>query len=183
MKAAPAAEKKHIFITGERGVGKSTLVRRLIEHTDLPLYGFMTKMDPPDAEGYHEIYMYPAALPIANRVRGKENLIGRCDRVHHHIHPEVFAALGVELIKAAKPDGILIMDELGFMEAGVPAFREAVFEALRGDIPVLAVVKARYDVSFLNTVRTAEKGTLYTVTAENREKLFEELKNIYPFCG
>ena len=37
--------KKHILICGEKGVGKSTLIRRLVEAAQLTVSGFCTKMD------------------------------------------------------------------------------------------------------------------------------------------
>ena len=42
--------KKHILICGEKGVGKSTLIRRLVEEARLTVGGFCTKMDE-NAEG------------------------------------------------------------------------------------------------------------------------------------
>ena len=70
--------KKHILLRGERGVGKSTLIRRLLEASDLQPGGFYTKMDKNPGELMHPIYIYPAALPEAARKRGEENLVGRC---------------------------------------------------------------------------------------------------------
>ena len=62
--------KKHILLRGERGVGKSTLIRRLLEASDLQPGGFYTKMDKNPGELMHPIYIYPAALPEAARKRG-----------------------------------------------------------------------------------------------------------------
>ncbi len=67
------------------------------------------------------------------------------------------------------------MDELGFMEARAEAFVRAVFDALNGTIPVIAAVKARFDVPFLNDVRAHPNARLYTITKENRDELFEEV--------
>ena len=82
--------------------------------------------------------------------------------------------LGV-IVSVARPGGILVMDELGFMEAGAEAFTRAVLEALEGDIPVIAAVKHRFDVPFLNAVRAMPKAKRYTVTPESWEALYEEL--------
>lgn len=67
------------------------------------------------------------------------------------------------------------MDELGFMEAEAERFKQAVFRALDGEIPVLAAVKAREDVPFLNDVLHHRKVTVYTVTPENWEAVYTEL--------
>ena len=48
-------EKKHILICGERGVGKSTLIEKLLAACPRPRYGFITKMRPADETGFHPI--------------------------------------------------------------------------------------------------------------------------------
>ena len=48
-------ERKHILICGEVGVGKSTLIQRLLAQNTSPLYGFITKKLDPDENGFHPI--------------------------------------------------------------------------------------------------------------------------------
>ena len=165
-------QRKHILICGEVGVGKSTLIQRLLLQCNRPLYGFITKKLEPDEKGFHPIYIHPAG--VRERRFDEDNLIGTCDRRIHNIHLEVFNTLGVDYLQA-KPDGIILMDELGFMEAQAEAFTRAVMDALDGDTPVIAAVKARFDVPFLNEVRAHKKGLLYMITPENRDRVYEEL--------
>lgn len=163
---------KHILICGDVGVGKSTLVNRLLAQNTRPLYGFITKKETPDENGFHPIYIHPAGA--AKRHHESENLIGTCDRRIHNINPDGFNLLGVDYLRATQ-DGIIVMDELGFMESQAEAFTRAVFAALDGKIPVIAAVKARYDVPFLNEVRAHSKSQLYMISLENRDALLEEL--------
>ena len=163
---------KHILICGEVGIGKSTLIARLLEHSSRPLYGFITKKLDPDENGFHPIYIHPAG--IKTRVWDQDNMIGTCDRRTHNINLDVFNTLGVAYLQA-KPDGIIVMDELGFMESKAEAFVESVFAALDGEIPVIAAVKARFDVPFLNKVRSHPNTKLFMITTENRDALFSEL--------
>ena len=174
--------RPHILLGGEKKAGKSTLIRRLLGICACPVYGFITKKDPPGANGLCGIYMYPASVPEEKRKRTEENRIGFSSGAGYEICKDVFASLGVALIEQAEPGGLLVMDELGFMEAEVPAFTDAVLRALQADIPVLAAVKQRYDVAFLNTVRNTERARLYTVNADTRDVLFETLSGEYPFC-
>ena len=90
----------------------------------------------------------------------------------------MFNTLGAEYITASKPGGYIIMDELGFMEKDAEKFKRVVFNALDGNIPIIAAVKARYDVDFLNRIRAHEKAQLYTITPENRDALYAELLGI-----
>lgn len=170
---------KHILICGEKGAGKTTLINRLRASITAPIYGYCTKrMTERDADGLFPIYIHPAWQAEAERAYGSANLIGRCDGRMHDVHTNVFDTLGANYIAAAKPGGYIIMDELGFMEKNAEAFKRAVFNALDGDIPVIAAVKARYDVDFLNRIRAHEKAQLYNITPENRDALYAELLGI-----
>ena len=169
------AEKIHILICGERGVGKSTLIERLLRACSRPRYGFVTKMRPAGPDGFHPIYIHPAGQPMAERVYTEENCIGVCDSRTHRPNREAFNTLGVRYIREARPGGILIMDELGFFESQAESFTDAVLAALSGDIPVIAAVKSRRDVSFLNAVRSQPRAEVFYITPENRDVLYERL--------
>ena len=122
-------ERKHILICGDVGVGKSTLIARLLKQSPRPRYGFITKKLEPDADGFHPIYIHPAGAK--ERVFSRENCIGTCDRRIHNINLNVFDTLGVSYLQA-EPDGVILMDELGFMESQAEAFTRAVRCARRG---------------------------------------------------
>lgn len=166
----------HILINGERGAGKSTLIERVLLESARPVYGFVTKRLASDEAGFHPIYIHPAWKSAAERRCTPENLVGSCDAKTHLTRLEVFETQGVRLIEAAKPGGLIVMDELGFMEAEAPLFTGAVMRALDGSIPVLAAVKARFDVEFLNAVRAHEKCRVFTLTPENREETFNAVQ-------
>ena len=168
-------EKRHILICGERGVGKSTLIEKLLAASSRPRYGFITKMRPAGADGFHPIYIHPAGQPVEERVYTDGNCIGTCDSRTHRPNLDAFNVLGVRYIEEAKPDGIIVMDELGFFEAKAEAFTAAVLHALAGDVPVIAAVKSRTDVPFLNAVRAASRAEVFYITPSNRDELFERL--------
>ena len=168
-------EKRHILICGERGVGKSTLIEKLLAASSRPRYGFITKMRPAGPDGFHPIYIHPAATPVEARTYAEENCIGTCDSRTHRPNLDAFNVLGVRYIEEAQPDGIIVMDELGFFEAKAEGFTAAVLAVLDGDVPVLAAVKSRTDVPFLNAVRAMPRAEVFYITSENREELYERL--------
>ena len=163
------------MICGERGVGKSTLIEKLLEASGRPRYGFITKMRPAGPDGFHPIYIHPAGQRLAERTYTEANIIGTCDSRTHRPRSDVFDTLGVAYIRHARPDGIIVMDELGFFEARAEAFTAAVLQALAGDVPVIAAVKDRTDVPFLNAVRAMPKAEVHHITPQNRDMLFELL--------
>jgi len=165
-------QPRHILISGEVGAGKSTLAGRLLEHTRRPVYGFVTKRMPPDENGSCEVYIHPANTRSFRYTR--ENLVGACGKTEKRIiNTEVFDTVGVKLLQAPA-QGLLLMDELGFMESGALAFCSGVLAALEGEIPVLAVVKSM-ETPFLQAVREHKNAKLYYITPQNRAVLYEEL--------
>ena len=165
---------KHILICGERNTGKTALFERLLKLCRVPVYGFTTAVTKTREDGYHEIYMFPAGS--ADRTEREENHVGICNTRERTVNLPVFSVYGLGLLSRVKPDGIIAMDELGFMEAQAPDFCARVLELLDGDIPVLATVKGgRPDVEFLNTLYHHPKAQRYDVSPENVDSLYEIL--------
>ena len=175
-------ENRHILICGKRQVGKTTLVNRVIEAIDRPFYGFRTKASAPDENGVKHVYMYPVRKNVSPDDPGEitpENHIGDSGGRILRVNTEVFDRLGVSLIRNADIDGILIMDELGFMEENAKDFCSAVLEALDSDIPVLATVKyTDRNCSFLDAVRNHPRAELLMIDEENRDELFRYVRDI-----
>ena len=157
-----------ILICGPRGVGKSTLIRRLTALYPGPVSGFVTKRETvADGEGLFPIYIHPAACPEARRQYGPENLIGRCDSRRSVRCTPAFDDWGPRLLEGP---GLLLMDELGPAESGAKKFCEAVLAALDSDLPVLGVLQ-KADTEFLRAVAGHPRVRLVTVTVENRDEL------------
>ena len=167
--------KRHLLICGERGVGKSTLIRRLLAENRREVGGFVTRrLTTADENGFFPIHLYPASQREEERRNEKANLVGTCDSRSSIRHPEVFDGLGVRLIESAPRGGLILMDELGFLENDAAAFQAAVLRALDGDTPVLAAVKPK-DTPFLRAVRGHRNAELVFIDAENRSVLAEQL--------
>ena len=166
---------KHIILRGPRGVGKSTLIRRLLEAAGANAGGFLTKKADPDADGVTQIHIYPASLPEAQRRPAEGRCIGAC-RAGRMLYrrAETFDTLGVEYLNDTAGRNVLVMDELGFMESEALAFQQALLRALDGELPVLAAVKDK-EVPFLREVCAHPNAIVRDITPDNRDALFDEL--------
>ena len=163
----------HVLITGPRGVGKSTLVRRVLAELNTPVFGFETKKEPALADPARgtPVYIYEAGAP---RRRTEENLVGYCENRRAAAVKESFDRWAARL-RAPVPEGhLVLMDELGFLESSSPDFCAAVLERLDGNVPVLATVKDK-NTPFLEAVRAHPRGKCFFITEENRDALFEEV--------
>lgn len=166
------SRSKHILICGERGVGKSTLVNKLLSHNRRPVFGFITKKMPPKQNGECDVYIHPVNSESLEYTH--ENLVGICRNGRIvTINIEAFNTVGVRLLQSP-PEGLLIMDELGFMESNASAFCSGVLSALDGDIPVLAAVKNK-ETPFLRAVREHKNVELHYITTQNRDELCQML--------
>ena len=159
--AAPCTD--HLFLTGEKGVGKSTLIDYLL--AGRTPCGFRTRrvvgvLSRPSVH----LLTVPDTTPTA------DNLLFYCGAYS----PERFDTLGVAALENRSGD-VLLMDELGPAESGAEKFTAAVLAALDGELPILGVLQ-QADTPFLRAVARHPRVRLVTVTLQNRDALRTTLR-------
>ena len=167
----------NLFLTGERGVGKSTLLKRLLAYHSLRIGGFRTL---PFAceEASSGYYLVGSAEPLPvnpspDRIIALRTADGRMQQQF----PEVFETLGVAILSRCAhnwPD-LIIMDELGFIENEALRFQEWVFRCLDAPVLVLGVIKP-LSTPFLDCIRGRKDVATFAVTLANREELLAQLQ-------
>ena len=158
--------KRHLFLTGEKQVGKSTLLRRLTERITAP-GGFLT-VRKPQANGNFAVHMLHPRMDTCC----DDNLLFICGG---SIDPRRFDELGCQYLSESRFAPALIMDELGRKEENAITFQETVLRALDGDIPVYGVLQ-KADSAFLRRIAAYPAVFVVEVTKENRDRLYDELK-------
>ena len=148
------------------------MIRKLTQQLHVPVYGYRTKTVNKRADGYHEIYMFPYGAQ--EQEVSEACHIGDCNTRQRVIHNEVFNTLGVKLVEA-KPDGVLVLDEIGFMESQAEAFCGAVLTQLQGNVPVLAAVRTSIDTPFIQKVLSCEDALVIDMTPERFDEVYEKL--------
>ena len=160
-------EKKHLFLTGHKQVGKSTILRKLLENREEPA-GFRT-LRIPNEEGC-SVHMFApdeTEFTEANRVfyRHKGVL---------YLNIEDFDRIGCDLLEKSKGADLILMDELGPTEVHARQFRRAVWETLDESAHVYGVLQMA-ESDFLDQVAAREDVLVMTVTEENRDDLPRQL--------
>lgn len=161
---------RHIFLTGEKQVGKSTLLHRVIESLQLCPAGFRTL--PFDVGGERKGYVLHSLVPLPPFENDCPVVVRMGERKPVPVLP-VYETIGISILEKSLliPSPVLLMDELGKAERDAPCFLNAVRRCLdsekcilgviqQGEYPLFAEIAARPDIQII------------LVTKENREALF-----------
>lgn len=163
---------KHLFITGKIQTGKSTTINRALENKNLILGGYRTvsSLRDRDYDSYVHLLRVDRYEPLAphNRALYRQVIYGR---TYFHINNDIYETKGASLLRNL-PEGcqLILMDEIGKREKFCANFRQALWDVLDGDIPVLGVVQIRPD-GFLDKIRNHPNVELLELTTENREEV------------
>lgn len=162
----------HALIVGPRHVGKTTLIRKVAGELAMPLWGFETKKETAleDPVKGSPVYIYDVG---AAHFQSEGKLVGYCKEHRMAPRPEGFDAYAPRLASPV-PGSLVVLDELGFLEAKSEAFCRSVLALLDGSAPVLAAVKDK-DVPFLQAVRSHPNCRCFYITQENRDALAAEV--------
>jgi len=170
----------HIFLTGERQLGKSTLLRRVLAGLPaLRLGGFRT-VTAAEADGASgPVYLVPAAQEPPQY--GDDNRVAiRLGRGRGAVgYPEAFDRAGTAALRDAEKADLIVMDEIGFLEAEALRFRARIGELLDGDTPILGVVRQRGESAQQQAIRTHPKVRIIEVTKDNRDSLCPEILDFF----
>ena len=162
---------ENIFLTGDPGIGKSTIIR------------FIRALLPELVCGGFRTVSAESVTPGAMADVFIEKLCEKTPQDPAHLvgirwkigsftaYPAIFDTAGVECL-SAPPIGaaLIIMDELGVMESDAMRFQQAVLSALDGHTPVLGILKPKR-TPFLDAVRSHPRSEIIMVTASSRDAL------------
>jgi len=156
------------LITGKPGVGKTTLVQKIIEGMGpVPVAGFYTA----------EIRCKGSRLGFELKgLNGKRRTLAHVDIHSQHrvgkygVDTAGFEAF-LETLELLNPDvELIVMDEIGKMECFSKRFRTLVSDALNSDKQVLATIPLK-GYEFIQEVKKRSDVHLFEVTHGNRDRL------------
>ncbi|MBR6707889.1 MAG: nucleotide kinase [Clostridia bacterium] len=161
----------HVFLTGERQIGKSRVVRAAAEILGKPCAGFRTRFLTRE-RGSSSLYMVPAAGP---EILDEAHTVAVLENGKMHALTERFDTLGTGLLREARRKrGVLIlMDECGHLEKNAFLFQREIMACLDGPDPVLGVL--RQGQPWHDFIKKHPRVTVITVTEDNRAELAENI--------
>jgi nucleoside-triphosphatase len=163
----------NILLTGVPGVGKTTLVRRVLEGLDARVGGFCTEeiRERGKRVGF-SINTFDGQTGVLAHVKQKGPY--RVGKYGVNIKDlETIAAESV--VSAVESDDIVVIDELGRMELFSALFQRVVMEALDSEKPVFGTMQARRN-PFLDPIRSRDDVKVIEVTPGNRDALVASVK-------
>jgi nucleoside-triphosphatase len=163
----------YVFLTGEIGVGKSTVIRKVLAGLDIRPGGFVTGFGPDRASPDRRLVLNPAwEEPAYDEAHAVARFGGG-----HPPRPDsvAFDQLGCGYLDACRTWAkLLLMDELGPLERDALHFQRAVLLALDGPIPILGVLK-QSGHPWMDAIVRHPAVTVLSVTAANRDVLPQQL--------
>ena len=167
--------KKHILLTGKPGVGKTTIIKKVV-----PLLGS-------DAGGF-----YTEEIGIMDRrmgfrivtLDGKDGILAHVDCNSNYkvgkyrVNLDSFENIAIPTLESAMKDKkIIVIDEIGKMELFSTKFRELVNNILNSGKLLLCVIKENGDV-FAESIKMRDDVTILIVNYENRDSLPEKVLDV-----
>ncbi|HYM91067.1 MAG TPA: NTPase, partial [bacterium] len=159
---------KNLLLTGRPGVGKTTIVRKVVEQLGPRTCGFFTEEIREESRrtGFKIITTDGREAILAHIHVRSPHRIGR-----YGVSAEGMRQLAIPtLLLALKNAGAIVIDEIGRMELISPEFEGAVLECLDSPRPVVAVIQM-VDLPFLNRIRARPDVEVIEVTLPNRDAL------------
>jgi len=158
----------NILITGHPGVGKTTLVKKVIEELRLDPVGFYTEEIREEGKrvGFRIKSLTPG-LPRMEGILARVGLAGPYRRGPYTINIRDMEEIGARsLEEALSHGGLIVIDEIGNMEIVSKRFQAAVITSLESPSPVLGVIK--YEPGpFVDRIRSRPDVEIIKLTREH----------------
>lgn len=123
---------RHVFLTGPKGIGKSTLIQTVLSRFCGKAGGFFTIKTDRYLEHFHTVHLIPTGEPL---IPTEKNFLFVCQNTDDGIDAR-FDQLGCQALRQTAGCPLIIMDELGPHEAGAKRFHQMVLDTLDGPVPV-----------------------------------------------
>lgn len=172
--------KGKIFLTGVPGVGKSTLLQKIVDEIHKQHAGICTGMITEEVRRSSEnkrVGFKIGRTIIAHQDMNTETRVGRYGVDVSEIDKLCFLQSGF-LPKKHGKSTILYLDEIGEMQLHSNKFKSLVKNILARENLSIMTLSSVYHSRFTNALRKRDDVTIIEVTEKNREELSAQLSEL-----
>jgi nucleoside-triphosphatase len=161
-----------LFLTGNPGVGKTTLIRAIVERLEgITCAGFYTEETRQGGQrtGFRIVTLDEQEGTLAS-LGGQKPTVGK-----YSIHIEEFEKLVLRCLDpVTNPAALYVIDEIGKMELLSRQFKIRLVELLAQPTNLLATISKRGN-GFIDQIKRRGEVEIIEVTRKNRDALPDEL--------
>jgi nucleoside-triphosphatase len=169
-------EAPAILLTGQPGIGKTTVIQKVLTQLDVEAAGFFTREVRSGRRrvGFEIVTLAGETAWLATKDPDRQ--FDRQARVSsYRVNLDGIDEVAVPaMLDALEAGKLVVVDEVGPMELKSERFREAVLQVLEGDAPILGTIYQRSH-PFTDRVKDHPRVRVQQVTVGNRDDLPEQL--------
>lgn len=161
-----------LFITGRPGIGKTTVIKKVVESIDKPLSGFFTEeiRESGVRKGFKIKAVGGGEGVLAHIAFSKRFKVGK-----YGVDVEGFERVAIPGMERASLEGrLLVIDEIARMELFSERFKKFLVDALNSGCDIIASIQDRRE-PFLDGIRSRRDVEVVRVTETNRNELHKYL--------
>ncbi|KAA8547592.1 hypothetical protein F0562_004021 [Nyssa sinensis] len=180
-----AATGKCFLVTGPPGVGKTTLIIKVLEslkisNPDLKVQGFYTReiREGTERVGFEVVTSDGRKGPLASTKNSSVESLRWPTVGRYRVDVASFESLALPELQVKEDTDLFIIDEVGKMELYSSSFFPAVLKILESNTPVLAsipVPKFGRDIPGVARLKNHPGATIFTLNTINRDAIKEHI--------
>jgi nucleoside-triphosphatase len=164
---------KVLLLTGDPGIGKTTLIRHVVESLGQPVGGFYTQEI---RQGKQRKGFEIVTLDGQRGLLAHVDIHGQRRISRYGVNTTALEEVAIPtILKAVNDHAIVIIDELGPMEFCSKIFCQTVLKILQGDSSVLGSIVKRH-TPFSDRIKSLPEVMLVEVTRHNRDHLVKQIR-------
>jgi nucleoside-triphosphatase len=165
---------KSLLLTGHPGIGKTTIIRKVVEALGDRAGGFYTEeiTGPGGRHGIKLITLYSEEVTIAH----KDLKAQRYPRVGRYgVDTAALDKVGVKALKRAiRRNRIVIVDEIGLMELYSRKFLDVLMEGFMGEAHIVGTITAKHHPE-ADVFRYLSQIEIWEIDHRNRDTMHERV--------
>jgi len=165
--------KRLLFVTGQPGVGKTTVLLRVVDSLKAKGYDVRGMISREVREqgtrvGFEIKDLYTGQKGWLSHVRQSSGpQVGK-----YRVNLEDLKNIGVNsILNATKNADVIVVDEIGPMELFSQDFKDAILQAVNSTKPVLGTIHFKAQNPLVNAIKARNDAEIFEVTQESRKSI------------